>query len=62
MAVFLGAVKSKKRFNEGDIVLVKPYKLKAEIIRIVNDNVVVEFLNRRPNGEKRGNYKLKDLK
>ena len=34
----------------------------AEIIRIVNDNVVVEFLNRRPNGEKRGNYKLKDLK
>jgi hypothetical protein len=49
--------------EEGDVVLVKSEGLEAEVIRITNDNVVVEFINRRPDGgDKRGNYKLSQLK
>jgi cyclophilin family peptidyl-prolyl cis-trans isomerase len=49
--------------EEGDDVFVKPEKLNAEVVRITGENVVVEFYDRRPEGgEKRGNYKIKDLK
>jgi hypothetical protein len=49
--------------EEGDMVLVKSEGLEAEVIRVTNDNVVVEFINRRPDGgDKRGNYKLSQLK
>jgi hypothetical protein len=49
--------------EEGDYVFVKPEKLNAEVVRITGENVVVEFNNRRPEGgNKRGNYKIKDLK
>jgi hypothetical protein len=49
--------------EEGDMVLVKSEGLEAEVIRITKDNVVVEFINRRPDGgDKRGNYKLSQLK
>jgi hypothetical protein len=49
--------------EEGDMVLVKKENLEAEVVRMVGDNVVVEFINQRPvGGDKRGNYKLKDLK
>lgn len=50
-------------FNEGDIVLVKPEKLKAEIIRLTNYGAFVKFIDRRPTGgDKRGMYQIKDLK
>jgi hypothetical protein len=49
--------------QEGDYVFVKPEKLNAEVVRITGENVVVEFHDRRPEGgDKRGNYKIKDLK
>jgi len=49
--------------EEGDYVFVKPEKLNAEVVRITGENVVVEFNDRRPQGgDKRGNYKIKDLK
>jgi hypothetical protein len=49
--------------EEGDYVFVKPEKLNAEVVRMTGENVVVEFTNRRPEGgDKRGNYKIKDLK
>jgi hypothetical protein len=49
--------------EEGDYVFVKPEKLNGEVIRITGENVVVEFTNRRPqSGDKRRNYKIKDLR
>jgi hypothetical protein len=49
--------------EEGDYVFVKPEKLNGEVVRITGENVVVEFNDRRPKGgDKRGNYKIKDLK
>ena len=49
--------------EEGDYVFVKPEKLNAEVVRVTGENVVVEFTDRRPvGGDKRGNYKIKDLK
>jgi len=49
--------------QEGDIVLVKSEKLKAEILNLSNYGAFVEFIDRRPSGgDKRGMYAIKDLK
>jgi len=50
-------------FEEGDIVMVIPEKLEAEITNIGKDFVTVEFINRRPEGgDKRGTYKINQIK
>lgn len=51
------------KIEEGNIVMVIPEKLKAEVTNIGKDFVTVEFINRRPDGgDKRGTYKINEVK